>query len=325
MENKKDFSKLGLIMFLGTLIIYSVQLLASLIFGKIPAVAENSNLSLMASMLPTYLIAYPIIFWMFHKMPVTLTGEKKKMRPLHIFVAFLIGYAATYICNIVGNILTLIIGAIKQSPVNNVMMDLIMDIHPLVLFFIVSVCAPVMEELLFRKAIIDRIAKYGEGVAIVVSGIMFGLFHGNLNQFSYAFVLGIFFGFIYIKTRNIIYSIILHMITNFLGSVVGTLVIKVSGYMEITQAASTMGQAELIPLVMDNLGGLMIFLVYFLCLMGFVIAGIVLFFVNIKKFRLSAGEVTIPKKQRFKTTFCNKGMLLFCAFWIVRILRQLFA
>ena len=47
---------------------------------------------------------------------------------------------------------------------------------------------------------------------MLFSGLMFGLFHGNLNQFVYAFVLGLCFGFIYVKTGNIRYTIGLHML-----------------------------------------------------------------------------------------------------------------
>ena len=68
--------------------------------------------------------------------------------------------------------------------------------------FIMVLCAPVAEELIFRKLLIDRLTQYGEGVAVLFSGLMFGLFHGNLNQFVYAFVLGLCFGFIYVKTGD---------------------------------------------------------------------------------------------------------------------------
>ena len=39
----------------------------------------------------------------------------------------------------------------------------------------VGVLAPIVEELVFRKFLIDRVVKYGEWVAIITSGLMFGL------------------------------------------------------------------------------------------------------------------------------------------------------
>ena len=53
----------------------------------------------------------------------------------------------------------------------------------MVTFLYMVICAPILEEYIFRKLIVDRTVKYGQGVAIVLSGLMFGLFHGNLNQF----------------------------------------------------------------------------------------------------------------------------------------------
>lgn len=320
---KKHFSNLGFLLLFATLIIYAVQFLTELIIKNIPAISKDANLSFVAGMLPMYIIAYPIIFWMFKKLPVQLTGEKKKMRLIHLLAAFLIGYAGTYICNIIANILTTIIGAIKQSPVDNVVLEMTTNLNPFVNLIIIAVCAPIMEELLFRKTIIDRTAAYGEGISIVFSGLVFGLFHGNLVQFTYAFFIGAFFGFIYIKTKDIKYTIILHMSINLLGSI-GTILLNNCGYMEILEATSgELAEAELMAVMMDNLLGLVILLLYVLLLMCFVIVGIALFFINKKKFTLSAGEVTIEKGKRFSTMLLNLGMILYSVFWIVQIILQL--
>ena len=325
-RSRKDFTKLGLVMFFGTLIIYGVQILSSIIVKNIPAIYDNADLYFLCNMLPTYIIAYPAIFLMFKIMPVQISQEKKHMKVSHILIAFLICYAGTYLTNLVGNIITAIIGAIKQSEVENVMASLTSQISPWVNFLVVVIAAPVMEELLFRKFIIDRISHYGEGVAIVVSGLMFGLFHGNLNQFVYAFLIGVLFGFIYIKTRQIKYTIILHMIVNFLGGFVSAVLLEVSNYYELMNLLGEEINPDLLMEFMkDNALGLMAFMVYSMLLTGFVVAGIVLFFINKRKFTLLEGEVKLEKGQRFKTIILNVGMILYCLFWIVMIILQLLA
>lgn len=325
-RSRKDFTKLGLVMFFGTLIIYGVQILSSIIVKNIPAIYDNADLYFLCNMLPTYIIAYPAIFLMFKIMPVQISQEKKHMKVSHILIAFLICYAGTYLTNLVGNIITAIIGAIKQSEVENVMASLTSQISPWVNFLVVVIAAPVMEELLFRKFIIDRISHYGEGVAIVVSGLMFGLFHGNLNQFVYAFLIGVLFGFIYIKTRQIKYTIILHMIVNFLGGFVSSVLLEVSNYYELMNLLGEEINPDLLMEFMkDNALGLMAFMVYSMLLTGFVVAGIVLFFINKRKFTLLEGEVKLEKGQRFKTIILNVGMILYCLFWIVMIILQLLA
>lgn len=327
METKdiaKHFSKLGFILFIGTLLIYGVQYGAMAIAEKIPAIADNPSLSFAAAMLPMYAIAFPLVFLMLKKVPAQTYAESKKMKPMHVFIAFLMTYALTYICNIIGTVITTFIGIFKQSAVNNVLLDVTTSLHPLATFVIIAICAPIMEELLFRKYLVDRTIKYGEGVAIVFSGLVFGLFHGNLSQFSYAATLGMFFAFIYIKTKNIVYTIILHMLQNFMGSVVGLFVIEKSGFLKLAeQLEGLTDDAEIMALMMDNLLGIGIFFIYFAFIMCIVIAGIVFWVLAIKKLKISAGEVQIEKGKRFNTVFLNIGMILYSVFWIVQIVLQL--
>lgn len=320
-SNKKTFSRIGLLLFISTLLIYGIQIISYAIAGNIPAIAASGDLSLLVGMLPMYIIAYPIIFLLFKKVPVQISGEKKKMSVKHLIVAFIMCYSGTYICNLLANILTGIIGALKQEQVENVMVNLTSSISLPVNLFIVVICAPIMEELLFRKTLIDRTAQFGEGISIVFSGLVFGLFHGNLVQFGYAFLLGIFFGFIYIKTKNIVYPIILHVIMNFFGSFLGSIIMDLSG---LTTLPADATEAEIIAQMMENATGTIIYLCYAVLLIILVITGIVLFVKNRKKFVLAPGEVTIEKGRRFATMILNIGMILYCIFWIVMIVLQLF-
>lgn len=327
MEAKKQFSKIGLFLFLGSVIIYAVQIVAINVGAMLPAVSESSDLSFLVAMLPMYIIAYPIIFLMFKAVPVQQGAEKKKMRPLHLFIMFLICYAGMYICNIAANMVATTVGSLFQNEVENVVLTVTESINPLVNFIIMVICAPVMEELLFRKVLIDRTAQYGEGVAIVFSGLVFGLFHGNLVQFAYAFFLGVMFGFVYVKTRSIIYTVILHMITNFIGSFVGSLMLDISRYMEFAEELAGLpadaSEEVYMELFMEYGGGLLLFIGYAALLMCMVIAGIVLFILNFKKFKLEQGEQPIEKGRRFSTVILNVGMILYALFWLAMIVIQL--
>lgn len=320
-SNKKLFSQIGIRLFIGTLIIFAVQLIFGAIASIIPAVASSGDLSVLFSMLPMYIIAFPIIFLMFKSIPVQISGEKKKMSAKHLIVAFIMCYAGTYVCNLLASILTGIIGALKQSDVENVMANLTSNISLPVNLFVVVICAPIMEELLFRKTLIERTAHFGEGISILFSGLVFGLFHGNLVQFGYAFLLGVFFGFIYIKTKNIVYPIILHMVINFFGSFLGSIIMEKSGFYNLPADAT---ESEMMEFMMENAAGMMIYFGYALAIIILVIVGIVLFVKNRKKFVCAPGEVTIEKGARFKTMILNLGMILYCIFWIVMIVMQLF-
>lgn len=322
-EAKRQFSKVGLMFFLGTLIIYGVQILSMFIAGAIKpdALADTASL-LLITMLPMYAISMPIMGLLIRTTPARKL-EKKKMTVGQWLITFFICYGAVYVSNFVGVFLTSIIGAIKGSPVTNTIVEIASSSTLGVNFLIMVICAPIAEELLFRKLLIDRTVKYGNCVAILFSGLMFGLFHGNMNQFVYAFALGVCYGFIYVKTGNVRYTIYLHMLNNFIGSILGMLVLEFVG----EDFVNTLNDpATLLPYILENMGTVMFYFIYVFILFGIALAGIILFIVNFKKIKaqILPGEVTIPKGKRFTTTVLNVGMGLYFLFWIAMIVMQLF-
>ena len=74
--------------------------------------------------------------------------------------------------------------------------------------------SPLMEELVFRRCLIDRLRPYGERAALLTSALAFGLFHGTVSQLCYGFLLGLVFGYVYLKTGRLRYSLILHTAIN---------------------------------------------------------------------------------------------------------------
>lgn len=119
-----------------------------------------------------------------------------------------------------------------------------LSLHPLLLIFFVGVLAPVCEEVVFRGAIFGGMKKEGNVFkAVLASGILFGLLHMNINQASYAFVIGILLGFLVEATGSIFSSIMFHVLINasnaimmiFSGSVVSDEVMENAGAMVTTE------------------------------------------------------------------------------------------
>lgn len=319
----KHFSKIGLIAFIGTLIIMALQIGTAKIAGLInEELVDNANSYFLLTMLPMYLIGMPVLMLMLSKLPAEKI-EKKKMKVGHWILSFFMCYTLMYLSNLIGQLLTTIIGIIKKNPVNNVMVTVTAGLNPVIILIFMVFIAPVMEEILFRKLLIDRMIKYGEGTAIVVSAFMFGMYHGNLNQLAYAFVLGAFFAFIYVKTGKLIYTVILHMVINFLGSVVGVFILELLNMDKLTELMTLTDSAEIMKIMMDILPALLILMVYMIFIFGVVITGGILLIVNRKKFTLKPAQVPIPKGKRFKTIMLNVGMILFCITWGVVIIEQL--
>ncbi len=89
---------------------------------------------------------------------------------------------------------------------------------PVLTLLIPCVLGPVCEELLFRGLVAARLARYGERPAALISALLFGLWHGNLEQFFYAFGIGLLLAYAYYRTGRLITPIVLHMLYNFFGS-----------------------------------------------------------------------------------------------------------
>ncbi len=79
--------------------------------------------------------------------------------------------------------------------------------------------APILEELAFRKLLMDSVHHWGQTVAAFTSALFFGLVHGNAAQFLLAFPLGLLFATVYMRTGNIWYTIFLHFMINLTGSI----------------------------------------------------------------------------------------------------------
>lgn len=81
------------------------------------------------------------------------------------------------------------------------------------MFLYVSIFAPVTEELLFRGAVLHSLKPYGKRFAILFSALLFGIFHGNVIQIPYAFLVGLVLGYVALE-YSIWWSVLLHFINN---------------------------------------------------------------------------------------------------------------
>ncbi len=300
---RKEFSSVGGRMCLGVIITCVLQILCqNLVLALKPEWAENTTIMLAVGLVPMYVLGYPIMFALMKKGERT-TIEKHSMSVGQWFVALVICYGIMIAGNLVGIGITSVIGILKGSPVQNVLMNVLSGGSLWLIALFTVVAAPIVEELLFRKVICDKVVKYGQGTAVVVSGLMFGLFHLNLNQFVYAFLMGMFLAFLYVKTGEIKYTIFIHMTVNFFGSVVSMVLMS--------------------KLDMENVISVLIFGAYALFIYAAAITGVVLFFVMKPKMKLEAGEIVIEKGQRFKTVILNVGMMAFCLVCIAYMIYQL--
>lgn len=84
-----------------------------------------------------------------------------------------------------------------------------------------AILAPLAEELLFRGLIYKRIRTYTTMLpAMLISALVFGIIHGNIVQFLYAFIIGLFLAFVYERFKTIIAPFIFHAGANLIAVIV---------------------------------------------------------------------------------------------------------
>lgn len=279
---------------------------------------------MLIAMLPMYVIGMPALIVLLKKIPEQVP-EKHSMKKSHFIVAAMMCFGLVYLSNFIGTAITWVIGIFKGGQVQNVMLNVTSTVSLPFIIIQMVIVAPIMEEYIFRKLLVDRMARYGQGVAVFMSGLMFGLFHGNLNQFIYAFTLGMFLAFLYVKTGNLKITIGLHMMINFVGGVVSTLLLRAIDLETYTQIVSSGDANALMQYYADNAVAWMLYGLFAMFVFGMLITAVVLFIVFFvkKRFKLAAGEVVLPKGKKFSTVILNVGMLVYCLFWLGYIIYQL--
>ena len=81
----------------------------------------------------------------------------------------------------------------------------------------VAILPAICEETAHRGLLLKGFSSLGIKKAIILSSLLFGLMHLNINQFFYATVLGFIIALTAIISKNIIPAIIIHFMNNFLS------------------------------------------------------------------------------------------------------------
>lgn len=322
-EASRTFSRFNLALFVYLIVVYAVIFTAEIIMiialGQekfIDLLSTNAIFTHIFNSVPQYLIAFPILFLMVKGMK-TKYREKSRISAYEFFSLFLISQTAMSVGNLIGEAFNGFFSAFKGSEVTDPVGELITSSPIWLLFITVVVIGPIFEELIFRKLMIDRLSRYGELIAVMVSSVAFGLFHGNFYQFFYAVMLGLILGYMYAKTRNIKYSILMHMLINFFGSIVALSVSK-SAEKLLPQLESIQNGVEVN--MSDFLKNAMIVGSYSVIQYAMLITGAVLFVKAIKRgsFRIrSSYEYKIPSEKVASAVILNPGTILLLALTIM--------
>ena len=310
-QARRDFSRIGASLCLMVVVWYALAtVLEGALYAAVGGKGETPNwVTYVGSGVPLYLIAMPIAVMLMGKSTVIET-RKFDMKPGLFFKLLLMCLPMMWAGSVFGSMLSMVL---SNGEATDRVADLAMQTNIWNVVFLVIV-GPIFEEWLFRKQLIDHTRKYGEKTAILLSGLAFGLFHMNLFQFFYAFLLGLMFGYVYTRTSKLRYSTVMHMIINFNGGVLAPWVltrVDLDQLEKVSEAAENGNAAAMEQWASQNVEGLAIMLVYFVLYGAVILAGFVLLIRNFKRFEFYTAPEELPRGTRAKTVCGNVGMIMF--------------
>ncbi len=314
-SHKRIFSKLAFA-FLGYLLIAQIlSIVAGVVIGLIaPQLFNSQDFLLIVSSVIQYLVAFPVFWACVKSIPkrAPIKNQVNAKRFLqYLVVCMLFMYVGNYISTFLMTKIEALLGRMPENAVNT----LLGSTNILLSALIVGVIGPICEELIFRKLFIDRLTPYGEAIAIFLPSFIFGLFHGNLYQFFYAFLLGVIFSYIYLKTGKIIYSICLHVFINLFCGVFPSLVFSMLDYNELIELVSMGALTE--EYVSANALPLFLFIVYSYGMLAMVGVGMFVLLKNIKNIQIYKGDVRFPKGTALEVVLFNAGTIVLIATCLV--------
>jgi membrane protease YdiL (CAAX protease family) len=204
----------------------ALQIGALIIFLPLYLVGISEGLAISVSGLLSYIILIPLTL-LFIYIDGSLDRIKEMLRFGSVKRTLILILAIPIVVTIIDWILTFIytvlwIGIFGEPSINTDMGTYweSSSIDIALLFLLVAIVAPIVEELMFRGYILDAInRKHSDWTAIIWSSILFGFLHflGGPFYIGSTFIGGIIYGWIRVRTGSLLPSIAGHMMWNIMA------------------------------------------------------------------------------------------------------------
>ena len=277
-----------------------------------------------------YAIAFPIGYLFIRGLPkdepeIPTESKMNKKTFIRMFISAL---CLMYVGNIVGTAVTGFFTFFKyflrEMPSQSFSEMFNKDAFFVQIIF-VAVVAPIVEELIFRKVIIDRTKRFGYMPAILFSGVTFGLFHGNFSQMFYATLLGFLLAYIYCRTGKVIHTILMHSVINIYGGVVPTVIFALMDTERLDAIQMIEDSDKYIEAITDfaadNILPIILYSLHMIAFLTVAVIGLIFLIKDRKRYKAGTlkADPPMPKGKTFKTLFVSAGFILFVCAVLVEV------
>ncbi len=222
-------------------VLFISYILLSILAGTVIGVMDI-NMPLWGSYLLSQVIVLlpALIYVAIHKINIIACMPYHRLRISDGLLSLLFGYALVPTMLFVSNLTSLFSTNYVQDSVQELIA------YPFVVqLLIIAVLPACVEEFVFRGLIYHSYRKNGILGAAVLSGLVFGLMHLNINQLSYALLMGIVFALLVEATGSMYSSMLAHFAANSYSIIMMQLVSMTSGGSELLEQSAQAAESSM--------------------------------------------------------------------------------
>ncbi|MBQ4556300.1 MAG: CPBP family intramembrane metalloprotease [Clostridia bacterium] len=315
---KSTFSRIGIALILFHAVTYVAQRATLILIKTFAPELVGTTLPPLVSMtisaVTMYIIALPVYYYFLKKLPTDAPGKANCGINI-IWICFLMSVAISYFGGMIGSTVAGFVYDIAGTVVDSGTIEFISSMKWHEAFLITAIIGPLAEEFMFRKVIIDRTRAYGEKLSLVFSALLFGFFHMSIEQFFYAFPVGLLLGYLYLRKGKLIYCWIVHALFNLFGTIIPLFLYGLIGTEDLVSAV--MDPEVMQKLMQEYPNEVAAISFYGLATMVFSITGLVKIFKSMRRVRFEKTALELPKDTEAETAFVNIGIIAFIIFAVV--------
>lgn len=325
-SHKKFFSRICLPILVYVLVGQLLSMGAFYVLKSIaPELLKSDAVLLAIDGISKYVIAFPIAYFLIKPIQSSIPSNRKlsiKELIKGLSITSLLMYVGQYISLILmDTVQTNFVG--QQATDTSADIANLLSVDRLVVLLALNILAPIIEGLLFRKLLVDRLRPYGEKIAVFFSALLFALSCGDLYSFFTAFFVGAALSYIYVKTGKLIYTVVIHM---FISVFFNTLSVYLLSLIDLEQILKFANEGA-IPneYIAENMTSLTVCAIYGLIFYALIFIGIFNINRQLYRLRFEKGRVQFPKGKSLEITLFNIGAIALVTVCIIIIMISTFS
>lgn len=127
------------------------------------------------------------------------------------FLLVLFGFSGCMTVNLILTIISLFFPFIGSSNIDISEMNIY---NVMLMMFAVALAPAVCEEIAFRGFVMGSLSEFGQGFAVIMTSVFFGMLHGNLSGILFAFSAGLLMGCVRKTSGSLVPSMTVHFLNN---------------------------------------------------------------------------------------------------------------